>query len=144
MGAKTRGSELTLANAVRWILVLPVAYLGYYAALISGMAFLALAEYFCPPEAVISGMCVAGYMKFIERILFVVFPGIAAVLVVLLPVLVAPSRKVEVAFACLAIGSVIAIIMGTLLQEWVTLGFTLLCGTVTAGAVYRYLGTNSK
>ena len=124
--------------------MIPVAYLGYYAALISGMAFLALAESFCPPDAIVSGMCAADYMKPVERTLFVVFPGIAAALVVLLPALVAPSRKVEVAFAFLAIGSVIAIVLGTSLQEWPTLGFTLLCGIATTGAVYMYPGRKPK
>lgn len=131
---------MTLVNGVRWFLVIPVAYLGYYLALISGMAFLALAEFFCPPDAVVSGMCVADYMEPIEKTSFVIFPGIAAVLVVLLPVLVAPCRKVDVAFAFLAAGSVIAIALGSSLKEWVTLGFTLLCGIATTGAVYVYLG----
>lgn len=131
---------MTLVNGVRWFLVIPLAYLGYYLALISGMAFLALAESFCPPDAVVSGICVADYMKPIERFSFVVFPGIAAVLVVLLPVLVAPCGKLNVAFAFLAAGSVIAIALGSSLKEWATLGFTLLCGIVTTGAVYVYLG----
>ena len=120
--------------------MIPVAYFGYYAALISGMAFLALAESFCPPDAIVSGTCVADYMKPVEKTLFVVFPGIAAALVVLLPALVAPSRKVEVAFAFLVVGSVIAIALGASLQEWATLGFTLLCGIATAGAVYMRQG----
>ena len=126
---------MPLVNGVRWFLLIPVALLGYYAALVSGMAVLALAESFCPPDAIVSGMCVADYMRSIERVSFVVFPGIAAALVVLLPALVAPSRKVAVAFAFLTIGSVIAIVLGTSLQEWATLGFTLWCGIAAAGAV---------
>ena len=129
---------------MRWFLLIPVAYLGYYAALISGMAFLALAESFCPPDAIVSGMCVADYMKPVERTLFVVFPGIAAALVVLLPALVAPSGKEEVAFAFLTVGSVIAIVLGTSLQEWAILSFTLLCGIATTGAVYMCLGRRPK
>ena len=73
--------------------MIPVAYLGYYVAMISGMAALALAEAFCPPDDVISGMCTAEYMGWIEKLLFVLFPGLAEVLVVLLPSLVAPSKS---------------------------------------------------
>jgi hypothetical protein len=109
-------------------------------ALISGMVLLALAESFCPPEAVVSGMCTAGYVKPLEKTLFVVFPGFAAVLFVLLPVVVAPSKKLAVALVFLVIGSAIAIFLGVSLQEWATLGFTLLCGGATAGAVYLHLG----
>lgn len=123
-------------NVLRWICVIPAAYLGYYLAMVSGMVALALAESFCPPEALVSGMCTAEYMRQTEKILFVLFPGFAAVLVVLLPTLVAPSRKVAVAFVFFTLGSVAATILGVSLEEWVVLGFSLLCGAVTAWAVY--------
>lgn len=125
-------------HSIRWILVIPAAYLGYYVALISGMAALALAESFCPADEVISGMCTAEYMRRIEKLLFVLFPGLAAVLVVLLPSLVAPSRKVAVATSFFAVGSVAAIFLGVALEEWVILGFALACGAVTTWAVYAY------
>lgn len=125
-------------NVLRWICVIPAAYLGYYLAMIGGMAALALAESFCPPEMVVSGMCTAEYMRRTEKILFLLFPGIAAVLVVLLPVLVAPTRKIAVACVFLAAGSVIAMILGVSLGEWVVLGFSLLCGSATAWAVYAH------
>ncbi len=54
-------------HTIRWILVIPVAYLGYYLAMISGLGALALAEAFCPLDEVISGMCTAGYMGLIEK-----------------------------------------------------------------------------
>ncbi len=118
--------------------MIPVAYLGYYLAMISGMAALAIAEAFCPPDLVISGMCTAAYMRGIEKLLFVLFPGLAAVLVVLLPSLVAPSRKLAVALSFFAVGSVAAIFLGVALEEWVILGFALACGGVTTWAVYAY------
>ena len=123
-------------NVLRWICVIPASYLGYYIALVSGMAALALVESFCPGEAVVSGMCTAEYMRQTERILFVLFPGIAAVLFVLLPTLVAPSMKVAVALAFFTLGSLVATILGISLEEWVVLGFALLCGAVAAWAVY--------
>ena len=125
-------------NVLRWICVIPAAYLGYYLALIGGMAALALAESFCPPEMLVSGMCTAEYMRSAEKVLFLLFPGIAAVLVVLLPALVAPARKFAVACVFLAVGSVIATVMGVSLGEWMVLGFALLCGIVTAWAVYAH------
>jgi hypothetical protein len=125
-------------HVIRWILVMPVAYLGYYIAMISGMAGLALAESFCPPDEVISGMCMAEFMRQIEKFLFVLFPGFAAVLVVLLPSLVAPSRKAAVAVTFFAAGSVIAIFLGVSLEEWVILAVTLACGGVTTWAVHQH------
>lgn len=100
------------------------------------MAVHAFAEAFCPPEAVISGMCTANYMKPIETFLFLVFPGIAAILVVLLPTLVAPSKKVTVAVIFFVLGASIAIYMGTSLREWTILAFALVCGAVTVWFIY--------
>ncbi len=125
-------------NVLRWLCVIPAAYLGYYLALVGGMAALALAESFCPAEALVSGMCTAAYMRWTEKILFVLFPGIAAILAVLLPTLIAPSKKVAVAFVFFALGSVAATILGVSLEEWVVLGFALFCGAVTAWAVHAY------
>ena len=123
-------------TVLRWICVIPAAYLGYYLAMIGGIAALALAESFCPPDMLVSGMCTAEYMRWTEKILFLLFPGIAAVLVVLLPALVAPTRKVAVACVFLAVGSVIAMLLGVSLEEWAVLGFALFCGILTAWAVY--------
>jgi len=117
------------------MLLLPAAYLGYHLALIGGMVVHALAESFCPPEAVVSGLCSAAYFRQVEKVLSIVFPGIAAVLVVLLPSVIAPTRKTAVAAAFLLLGGSVAVYLAAALHEWVALVFALICGGVTALAV---------
>lgn len=123
-------------NIIRWLCLIPASYLGYYIALIGGMAVHAFAESFCPPEAVISGMCTANYIRPIETFLFLVFPGIAAILMVLLPTLAAPSKKVAVAVIFFILGATAAIYMGTSLREWKILAFALVCGAATVWFIY--------
>ena len=122
---------------IRWICVIPASYLGYYIALIGGLAALTFGESFCPPEAVISGMCTANYMRLVETFLFLVFPGIAAILVVLLPTLTAPTKKTAVAVIFYVLGASVAIYMGTSLREWKTLTFALVCGAATVWFVFQ-------
>lgn len=125
-----------LINIIRWTSVIPASYLGYHIALIGGMAAHSFAESFCPPEAVISGMCTANYMRPIETFLFLLFPGIAAILVVLLPALAAPSKKITVPMIFFALGASAAIYMGTSLGEWIILFFALVCGAATVLFIY--------
>lgn len=127
-----------MINVIRWVCVIPAAYLGYYLALIGGMASIVLAESFCPPEDVVSGLCTSDYMRLVEKILFAVFPAIAAILVVLLPTLIAPSKKVAVATTCYAVGSIAAIYMCISLEEWVVLGLVLTSGGITLYSIYAH------
>ncbi len=127
-----------MINIIRWICVVPASYLGYYIAMIGGLAALMFAESFCPADAVVSGMCTADYMRQIEKILLLVFPGIAAILVVLLPTLAAPAKKVTVAISFFIVGGAAAIYLGATLREWTILAFTLACGGVTAWSIHAH------
>ena len=66
------------------------------------------------------------------------FPSIAAILVVLLPTITAPSKKVAVAATFFAVGSTVAIYMGISLEEWVVFGFALTSGSITLYSIYAY------
>jgi hypothetical protein len=44
---------------LRWLLVLPAAWVAWYAAVLIGFGLYTVAEALCPPDQVISGMCVA-------------------------------------------------------------------------------------
>ena len=127
-----------MINALRWLCVIPASYLGYYLALVGGIAALVLAESLCPAEAVVSDMCTADYMGPVEKTLFIVFPGLAAVLVVLLPALMAPAKKVAVAGLFFVLGSAAAIYMGSILKEWVVLAIALSSGGITFYSIHAY------
>lgn len=127
-----------MINTIRWICVIPASYLGYYIALIGGMLVYMVAESFCPPDAITYGICTSNYMRKIEKIIFVVFPCIAAILVVLLPTLAAATKKAAVALTFFVGGSSVAIYLGASLHEWVALSAALACGGVTMLSVFAH------
>jgi hypothetical protein len=106
--------------------------------MIGGMVTIVLAESHCPPEAIISGMCTSEYMRYIEKVVFVLFPSIAAILVVLLPTLTAPSKKIAVAITFYVLGSSAAVYMGVSLKEWLVLACALTSGGLTLYSIYVY------
>jgi hypothetical protein len=103
-------------HIIRWILVPLSAVLGWYIAFFIALAILNYAGNFCPPELVSSGTCMAKWYSKAENIIINIGAGLGAVLVVLLPTLIAPAYRSSVA--------AIAYVAGTLAALW--LGFGLL------------------
>jgi hypothetical protein len=52
---------------VRWLLLIPGAWLAWSVALVSGIAVHSALESLCPPERVISGMCTATWFRYAEK-----------------------------------------------------------------------------
>lgn len=99
--AATRGRALTVA---RWLLVVPAAFAGWYLALVAAMLVYGLAQRLCPAELVVSGACTAPWHAPFFDALVVGGAALAATLIVLLPALVAPARRVAVARLAYAAG----------------------------------------
>lgn len=95
--------------AIRWLLVVPAALLGWYIAFAFVAALHSLATHFCPLEALISGACVATWFPFAESLLSALFAGLAAGLVVLFPALVAPSHRPWIAWLAFICGLAVAL-----------------------------------
>ncbi|TCI02412.1 hypothetical protein EZV61_13725 [Corallincola luteus] len=128
-----------MIRVFRWILVIPAAVLGYMASMFIGMSTLFAFEKFCPPDLVISEMCTAGYMHYVEAICLLLFSSLAAVLVVLLPSLIAPANKQMVAGAAYIVGAVTALYIGLELGAYLVLLSVLASGALTLYLVHRTL-----
>jgi hypothetical protein len=87
---------------LRWIAVAPAGVAGWYIAFLVGLGILDGATRLCPAESMVSGACVAPWFPFISKVIFCVSTALAAILVVLLPALVAPGHRFAV--ACVAFG----------------------------------------
>jgi hypothetical protein len=93
---------------------------------------------FCPSDEIISGLCSASWYAPAEDALMCVFAGIAAALIVTLPTLVAPSRKVTVAFIVLLLGSLVAVVMGSQIRAFGPMICAVLAGTLAAMLLRRH------
>ena len=125
-------------NIIRWILVIPIGILGWGTALILGMALYELAIYACPKEQLISGMCVAEWFESVITIIMLFSFSIAAVLVVILPTIIAPSHKVTIAIIAYIIGAIFALHCGYSINEWLMAIIALFIGLLSVIFIYRF------
>ena len=78
-------------NGMRWLCVPISAILGWYVVLILGIALVDVVESFCPTDKMVSGFCAATWVNNIIEVLVYIVAGLSAIVVVLLPTLVAPK-----------------------------------------------------
>lgn len=110
-----------MINTVRWVLTIPSAIAGFFFALMLAIVCHSAAVSFCPESQIISGLCTAPYMKIVDGFAEVLFPTIAAILVVWLPYFCAPKHKHIVVVSCYIVGSIVAFGLALSTQLWVTL-----------------------
>jgi hypothetical protein len=112
------GTHSTLATIIRWLLVLPVAWLGW--AISVGVAFLVygIAEGSCPREQVISEHCAAPWFGATVDAIFIGGSGLAAALILIGCTLMAPNRRRMVALATYVVGVGVALNMAIAATAW--------------------------
>jgi hypothetical protein len=128
---------------LRWLLVIPAAVLGWYAALIAGMLLLAFAESLCPPEDVVSGACMAPWFGTVSAVVFCIGTALAAVLVVLLPTLAAPRARLRVAWVAFALGLAVALAMAIAASAHAELASAVVAGALTTVVLSRRYGAGA-
>jgi hypothetical protein len=96
-------------NALRWILALVLAPVGYVAAFVMAGLLVQLMSRFCPAELQVSGVCTASWYPVAEMISLAVATAIGAAVWVVLPVLVAPAHRSKVAWVAFASGTALAV-----------------------------------
>ena len=102
------GKGATIA-LLRWVAVIPAGLLGWYIAFLAGFALLSAATNLCPAESMVSGACIASWFRYAEALIFCMSAALAAFLVVVLPVFVAPRWKSAVAWVAFVAGLIVAV-----------------------------------
>ena len=113
-------------EVIRWLSVIPSAIVGWYIALVVGMAAHSGLNDRCPYGEVVSGMCDSTWFNRAEKIVIPFFVGLSAVLVVLMATLAAPTKKCSVAKVAFAVGLIIAAALAFGIGEWSE--FIVACG----------------
>ena len=118
-------------NALRWLLIVPVAVAGWFLAFVGTLELYELIYYFCPIEYQVSGTCQHDAAVIAENVLIALGAGLSAVLVVLLATITAPAYKSQVAAAALCLGLGVAV--WAYLETYALGAFLSACmaGTVT-------------
>jgi hypothetical protein len=124
-------------RALRWFLVVPAAVAGWLLALLVGLLLHGLADRLCPAQMMVSGGCIAPWHAPVVEAIVCVCAGLAAVLVILLPVLVAPGRRPVVAWVAFVGGMVFALYGLMQTAAWLAFACAAASGTATLAVVIR-------
>ena len=124
------GMQSTVATIIRWILVLPVAWLGWAISLGVGALVYSIAEASCPREQVISGHCAAPWFGRVMEGIFIGGSGLAAALILIGCTLMAPSRRRAVALATYLVGVGVALNIAIAAKAWGPFASAVLVGAV--------------
>lgn len=93
----------------RWLLVVPSGIAGVLLGFAAALAFLGIADRFCPPELLMSGTCTASWYRTAESAALCSGAALGAFAAVALPTFVAPAHKARVAAMAFCMGAVYAL-----------------------------------
>lgn len=135
---------MNLVVTLRWFLALLSAPFGFYLALYVGIFADGFAASFCPPERVVSGLCTTTWYRWAGDAVVILGAALAAVLVVLLPTLLAPTKRLEVAvtFYSLGAGAAFLMVSGSRnvdLESLLPVFAALIAGAVSVLLIRRFL-----
>ena len=99
-------------QGVRWLLILPVAVVAWYVALVAGVGMYVGIESLCPESQVVSGECMAPWFGKAALAVVTFGAALAALLIMIACTWVAPEYKRQVAIATFSVGAVFAIAIG--------------------------------
>ena len=126
-------------DIVRWLLVIPFAFIGWYAALFIGILLYSVADSFCPPELMISGSCQASWHEPLIDGLIIFGSSLSAVLVILFSTIVAPYKRELVAKIIYISGVIFAIYAVYETTAWGAFLGAVLCGAIFLYFLIRYM-----
>ena len=105
-------------RAVRWLLLLPGVYAAWWAALLIGIAYIGILDWLCPPDLMVSGLCTTPWYESAFDAGVVAGAGLAARLVMLAAILMAPSHRRYVAVLAFGSGSAVALYAAYETNSW--------------------------
>jgi hypothetical protein len=105
-------------RVLRWTLLPVVCIAAWFAALFAGIIAHSVAESFCPPDQMVSGMCVAPWFEPLDTWLIRFFSAFAAALIISSAYFVAPAARHLVAWIVFAAGAAYALWIALATSAW--------------------------
>lgn len=122
----------------RWILAIPAAFLGWFLALFLGLLAHGFLTSLCPTDMMVSGACIASWHMKISSFLVPAFSGVAAILVIIFPTVVAPSYRLQVSVLAYVSGAIATFVL-TQGQIIIETNVALGTGLLTVSAIWYLL-----
>ena len=129
------------AEIPRWLLTLLSVPLSFCFAFFVAVYADGFAASFCPPEKVISSLCITVWYHQLGNVIIVAGASLAAFLIVLLPGLLAPRRKFYIAmtFYVLGVALVLVTLASGLIYDYDPLILSVTVSTLGTGASALFL-----
>ena len=129
-----------MIRTLRWLLVAPMAVLGWLIAFTSTLALYSLIDTYCPDQYRVSGLCSWEWALLAQDVLIVLGAAISAVLFVSFATLTAPVYKARAATAAFLVGFCAAFWAYLQTEALSALLGAVIGGLVTLMIVVKYHG----
>jgi len=136
--ATSSRNQVSALRWVRWLLVVPSAFVGWYIGVIVPILIFKANEALCPTHYLVSGMCHSPWSAWIEGVAIIIGSVLAGALVVLLPALIAPTHRKPVALIAYVIGLACSLfVLILMLDLWYAVVSAAVAGGVSLWRVHR-------
>lgn len=126
-------------RTLRWLLVIPSGVVGFYIAFSAGILIYSATFLRCAHSYVTPAICHNPLFRFADRATIIIGAAIAAILVVILPTLTAPSHRHIVAPVAFVSGAAAAVSLSYGSNTWPELLSALLAGGAALVLIQRRL-----
>jgi len=134
-------SKVNAINWLRWLLLVPSAFIGWYVGLIVALVIHRAHKAICPAHYLVSGMCHAPWTPLVQNSAIIIGSILAGALVVLLPAVLAPSHRMRVAWIAYGLGFLYSMYFLVLMPD---IWHAVLSSVIGGGFVLRrFLRTDS-
>ncbi|MDO6426982.1 hypothetical protein Q4489_08170 [Thalassotalea sp. 1_MG-2023] len=122
---------MRIIERVRWLIVAFLAVFGFYLSFILGMAFYVVANYMCPNNHMVSGMCTAPWHNTVMDAFLILCPVLGAVLVVGFSFFIAPKHKAKISKLVYLIGCGVSFYIAYMSSHWWAFLAVIVAGFMT-------------
>ena len=131
---------LGYTEVFRWIMVIPAAIIGWWIAIIFGLLLTNIPGYFCPPELLVSDLCMTSWYGPVMSGIMILAAALSAVLTLLFAVLTAPGKRDLVAIAIFLAGSIYATYFAFSISAWAEYTGAIVAGLFTLFLLIKKYG----
>ena len=124
----------------RWIMVVPAAIIGWWIAIIIGLLLTNIPGYFCPPQLMISDICMTSWYGPVMSGIMILAAALSAVSTLLFAVLTAPAKRALVAKVIFLAGVIYATYFAFSLSAWVEYTGAIVAGSFTLFLLIKKYG----
>lgn len=138
-------NKVNAISWLRWLLLVPSAFTGWYVGLIVALVIHRAHKAICPAHYLVSGMCHAPWTPLVQNSAIIIGSILAGALVVLLPALLAPSHRKRVAWIAYGLGFLYSMYFLVVIPDiWHAVLSSVIAGSIVLWLLFRTDSVASK